>query len=43
VTGTEIAINVAPQGGPARLWRVKVVKDTPAHVSGGASLLVAAR
>jgi DNA-binding XRE family transcriptional regulator len=42
VTGAEFAINIAPQGALPRL-AVKAVKDTPAHVYGGASLLVASR
>ena len=42
VTGSEFAINITPQGATPRL-AVKAVKDTPAHVYGGASLLVAAR
>ena len=42
VTGSEFAINIAPQGATPRL-AVKAVKDTTAHVYGGASLLVAAR
>jgi DNA-binding XRE family transcriptional regulator len=42
VTGLEFAINVAPAGKTPELV-VKAVKDTPAHVFGGASLLVAAR
>lgn len=42
VTGAEFAINIAPEGSPPRL-AVKAVKDSPAHVYGGASLLIAAR
>jgi transcriptional regulator with XRE-family HTH domain len=42
VTGLEFAINVAPARKTPELV-VKAVKDTPAHVIGGASLLVAAR
>jgi DNA-binding XRE family transcriptional regulator len=42
VTGAEFAIDIAPQGVTPRLVG-KVVKDRPAHVYGGASLLVAAR
>lgn len=42
VTGLEFAINIAPiDKAPALV--VKAVKDTPAHVYGGASVLVAAR
>ena len=41
-TGSEFAINITAQGATPRL-AVKAVKDTPAHVYGGASLLVAAR
>jgi hypothetical protein len=37
-----LAINITPQGATPRL-AVKAVKDTPAHVYSGASLLVAAR
>lgn len=40
VTGAEFAINITPQGATPRLV-VKAVKDTPAHVYAGASLLVA--
>lgn len=42
VTGAEFAIDIAPQGAVPRLVG-KAVKDTPAHVYGGASVLVAAR
>ncbi len=42
VTGLEFAINVAPAGKTPELV-VKAVKDTPAHVYGGGSLLVASR
>jgi len=42
VTGSEFAIDIAPQGTAPRLVG-KAVRDTPAHVYGGASLLVAAR
>ncbi len=42
VTGSELAINITPQGATPRL-AVKAVKDTPAHVYSGASLRVAAR
>lgn len=42
VTGAEFAIDIAPQGATPRLVGT-VVKDTPAHVYGAASLLVAAR
>ena len=42
VTGAEFAIDIAPQGAVPRLVG-KTVKDTPAHVYGGASVLVAAR
>lgn len=42
VTGLEFAINVTPAGKTPQL-AVKAVKDTPAHVYGGGSLLVAAR
>lgn len=42
VTGLEFAINIAPTGKKPELV-VKAVRDTPAHVYAGASLLVAAR
>jgi transcriptional regulator with XRE-family HTH domain len=42
VTGAEFAIDIAPQGAVPRLVG-KAVKDTPAHVYGGASVLVTAR
>lgn len=42
VTGAEFAIDIAPQGAVPRLVG-KAVRDTPAHVYGGASVLVAAR
>lgn len=42
VTGAEFAINITPLGATTRLVG-KAVKDTPAHVYGGASLLIAAR
>lgn len=42
VTGLEFAIDIAPAAKTPQLV-VKAVKDTPAHVYGGASLLVAAR
>jgi DNA-binding XRE family transcriptional regulator len=42
VTGSEFAINITPLGATPRL-AVKAVKDSPAHVYSGASLLVAAR
>lgn len=41
-TGSEFAISITPQGATPRLAG-KAVKDTPAHVYSGASLLVAAR
>lgn len=41
-TDSEFAISITPQGATPRL-AIKAVKDTPAHVYGGASLLVAAR
>jgi DNA-binding XRE family transcriptional regulator len=40
-TGLEFAIDIAPVGQEPKLVR-KAVKDTPAHVYAGASLLVAA-
>lgn len=42
VTGSEITIDIAPRGKTPRLVG-KAVRDTPAHMYGGASLLVAAR
>ena len=39
-TGLEFAIDIAPVGHEPKLVG-KAVKDTPAHVYGGASLLVA--
>lgn len=42
VTGSEIAIDIVPRGQTPRLVG-KAVRDSPAHVYGGASLLVAAR
>jgi len=42
VTGSEFAIDIAPHGIAPRLVN-KAVRDAPAHVYGGASLLVAAR
>lgn len=41
-TGLEFAIDIAPAGRASQLVG-KVVRDTPAHVYGGASVLVAAR
>ncbi len=42
VTGLELAINIAPVDRAPKL-AVKAVKESPAHVYGGAKLLVAAR
>lgn len=42
VTGAEFAIDIAPQGAVPRLVG-KAVRDTPAHVYGGASVMIAAR
>ena len=41
-TGLEFAIDIAPAGRAPKLVG-KAVRDTPAHVYGGASVLVAAR
>lgn len=41
-TGAEFAIDIVPEGAKPRLVG-KAVRDTPAHVYGGASLLVASR
>ena len=42
VTGSEFAIDIVPTGATPKLVG-KAVRDTPAHVYGGVSLLVAAR